>query len=149
MERTSLDYGVELHVHYNLEIFAPTKCLWKHFTDDGVGTARTCAVLLSGRCWFLHPTRIFKIITQPKCFTPIAIKRPLLNEFIPAYVIKRALLSFHSGVAEFSVFLGMGRRHSRLLVPDFRHNLVVTSSRAVNNVLTLEDETSSWQFLIC
>ena len=59
MERMSLDYGVELHVHYSLQIFAPTKCLWKHVTDNGVGTARTCAVLLSGTCWFLHPTSIF------------------------------------------------------------------------------------------
>jgi len=45
-----------------------------------------------------------KIITQPKCFTPITIKNHVLNQFILADIIKREILSFHSGVVEVTVF---------------------------------------------
>ena len=131
MEQMSLDYGVELHVHYNLQIFAPTKCLWKHVTDNGVGTAGTCALLLSGRCWFLHPTRTFKIIAQHQMFYPHHNHRPCL-ERVHSRLYNQTRASKLSLRCSWGLFfLGWGAATHCYWRPTFRNNLVVTSLRAV------------------
>jgi hypothetical protein len=80
------------------------------------------------------------------------INSHVLNEFIPVEIIKCEFLSFRSGVLEASfLFLGCGAASLGDWCPTFGDDLVVSSSRAemsVKNFWTLDEETSTWQFLI-